>query len=395
MADTIDITTTEVTRIPQDAAAPMQRKAAVRGTWHWSIAELRDNTAHLDSAAQTCLLECVHWCLQNDISRQEFSSQAGIDSTTVYKLCKGTYVNPKGEQLQVSPDMLTKLDRWLSDQRITQALSKDFVMTPTAKAVQRGCALAMESRTPVFLFGPSQIGKTTALEHYARSRQSTVIYLRMSIVGSHAAIIQDLARAMHLRAAGVRNDIFKAALRTMTRDMLVIIDEAHELLHNQGRKSFFKSIEIIREIYDRVGCGMVLSFTDVMWDRVVQSKHEDLQQLYRRGIHRIALGTADGLPLRDDVETLLAHAGLHMPMAGEVITVTGTKNQPLPRPLQVNAWDALTEIIQQDGTKALCERLRYANELADRDGEPITWQYLAFTHRLVSKSATKPKSWIK
>lgn len=393
MTETIDIIATDVQAAPQ-VSNPGQALAAARGTWNWSVAEMRNNTNYLDAVAQTNLLECVHWCLQHGISRQEFGAQTGIDPTTIYKLCKGTYINAKGEQLQISAEMLAKLERWLSDQRITKTLAKGFVMTPTVNAVQRGCALAMESRTPVFLYGPSQIGKTIALSHFARPRQATVIYLRMSIVGSYAAIIQDLAKALHLRAAGVRNDIFKAALRAMTRDMLVIIDEAHELLHNHGNKSFFKSIEIIREIYDRVGCGMILSFTDVMWDRIVQDKHDEMQQLLRRGIHRICLGTVDGMPLREDAEAFLGNVGLHMPAPGEMVTVTGTKAQPLRRPQQVNAWEALVSILKEDGIKSLTERLRYAKTLADRDCEPLTWQYLALTHRIVSENATKAKSWI-
>ena len=66
----------------------------------------------------------------------------------------------------------SKLD--LSAVALAKAETRNnFVLTPTAKKIHTACDLARESHTVVFVWGPSHIGKTWAVEHYCGARQKS------------------------------------------------------------------------------------------------------------------------------------------------------------------------------------------------------------------------------
>jgi len=67
-------------------------------------------------------------------------------------------------------------------------------------------------------------------------------------------------------------------------------------------------MEVIREIYDETGCGLVLCGTKLLFKRIEDNRAE-LEQLLRRGVHKTVL--ADG-PTKGDVEAILKVVGLEM-----------------------------------------------------------------------------------
>lgn len=180
--------------------------------------------------------------------------------------------------------------------------------------------------------------------------------------------------------------MIKSIKGALVSDMLLILDEVHELLHTYRKESFFACIEVLREFYDRVGCGMVMSFTTVKWEEISRHRKSDLEQMFRRGVHRFALGTASGQPLQKDVELILAYHGLEFPDRKDQLIVKGIAEQP---------YEILRQLSKEDGLKSICERVRYGNKLAAKaNREQCTWEDFVHAHLLIKLNAQPAKDWI-
>jgi len=61
--------------------------------------------------------------------------------------------------------------------------------------------------------------------------------------------------------------------RALAPNMLLILDEMHLLQYTYRINSFFACMEVIREIYDEVHCGLVLCGTTLFLEKLQQGKH--------------------------------------------------------------------------------------------------------------------------
>ena len=143
-------------------------------------------------------------------------------------------------------------------------------------------------------------------------------------------------------------------------------------------KSFFACIEVIREIYDAVECGMVLCTTNVFRTRFESAQKEELEQLFRRGVHRIQLGDIVRV---EDLKPILAKAGLEWPAAKLTVDVEGIKDRP---------HEVLRQLAREGGLKAITERLRYARLIAGRTGQILSWAHFLHSHLIIDTSAKAP-----
>jgi DNA transposition AAA+ family ATPase len=359
----------------------------VRASWPISLHNLRVNIGHMRPEAKIAIVDCFLWCLQNDVSKADFAAQIGSSDNTIYKVITGKYTAPDTkERLDISDKMLGAMRRWLADQRAKAQLQTDFILTPTAKKVFLACQLAQESRTPVFLFGPSHIGKTWSLTRYAsQNNHGRTIYIRIGASSGVCGLIASIAKALGITPSGNRQKSIGAILGGITSDMLVIFDELHELLHTYRKEGFFSCIELIREIHDRTGCGMVLSCTKIKWNEITQYKKQDLEQMFRRGVHRFALGTTTGQPLKEDVKLVLAYYGLDFPARADRVTVEGICEAP---------YEILHQLSKEEGLKSICERIRYARKFASKaNREDLSWEDFVRAHLLIAQNSTAESDW--
>lgn len=128
--------------------------------------------------------------------------------------------------------------------------------------------------------GKSGVGKTTALEHYAKE-DATVVLVKADVSFSVGGVVDEIAEALGLSTRGrIRVKVKRVigALRDSGR--LMIIDEA-ELLN-------VKSLEILRKIHDETKCGMVLSGMPRLWEIFDGGLYEQLRS--RVGV-RLRLGS--------------------------------------------------------------------------------------------------------
>lgn len=176
-----------------------------------------------------------------------------------------------------------------------------FVMTYTAKTIFSVCESAMTDGMPAFIFGASQIGKTTALEEFQRTHNhGRTKYLRLGSRWTKARLVRELARACKARSLKAKKswELEETIYGSLNRYNLLIIDEFHLAMETVNEATSREIVEFIREVYDRTHCGLVLSATRVGIHALEEGRNAMLfDQLRRRGVVKVVL--PDVPPLKD------------------------------------------------------------------------------------------------
>lgn len=358
-----------------------------RSTWQISLNDLRANVSHMRPSARQVILDAFLWSVKHDVPKPELAEAIGTDDNTIYKIITGRYLHPKTKaRLDLSTKMEQSLRRWLDDQIARVQVRTDFIMTPTARKTWDGCELAVESRTPVFLFGGSQIGKTRSLEEYARTHNhGRTIYVRMGAARGEGGMLRIIAKAIGVSPEANRTTLIERIIGALASDMLLIVDEVHQLGLTQSKSSYFKCLEILREFWDVTKCGLVLCFTQLKWCQLREYAGDELEQIYKRGIHRVAVGTVSGCVEPGDVAAVLAAHGLEMPSTKATVIWEGHMEQP---------YELLRQLAKTDGLTSLLERIRYAKKYVERDGrDQVTWEDIVHAHVSITANAQFAKDW--
>jgi DNA transposition AAA+ family ATPase len=264
------------------------------------------------------------------------------------------------------------------------SLNRDFILTPTAKKIHTACDLARESRTVVFVWGPSHIGKTWAVERYytPRNNHGRTIYARMPAACGLTGMVRVIATALAL-SPGSRADTIARIKAALTPDTLLILDECHLLAHTCRPGSFHNCMEVIRELHDETHCGLVLIFT--LLDRVRAASQKELQQLWRRGVHKVQLAA---MPTKGDLAAILEHHGLKFPERTLTIPVCAGRDTLDERPYEI-----LRQLALEEALLAITERIRYARKLAARANEKLDWNHFVDAHLRIAKNAEQEGEW--
>lgn len=361
----------------------------VRASWNFSLHDVRVNMAHVDHEAKDILIQCFLWCIdsKHPTSRPEFSRAIGYDNSTVGRIFQGKYVAQDGRRLDVPPKMVTAAKAWLARQKKAFQPVSDFVETPTARRVFLACQLAQESRTPVFLTGRSHIGKSWALEKYAAANNhGRTVYVRMKAAcglgGMVRRINEKIGNSGKCNTAAAIDRIKNG----LTPEMLVIFDELHLLMYTYRLASFFACMEVLREIYDETGCGMVLCGTELLLEKMRGGTHGEMEQFIRRGVHKVRLPK---MPTREDISAILDHHGIPFPEKKEKINVEVDGKDYVEQPFEL-----LRQLAIRDGLKAITERLRYANKLALKAGDKASIaHFIEADIRITSNQAPDESDW--
>jgi DNA transposition AAA+ family ATPase len=294
--------------------------------------------------------------------------------------------------------------------RNTQHATRAFVLTPTAKKIQTACDLARESRTVVFVWGSSHIGKTWAVEDYCRearsqkpevrpppsdlrlptsassasscSKSGLPIYVRLPAATGLAGLVRAIAAALAVSAPS-RAETIARIKDTLAPGALLILDECHLLAHTCRPGSFHNCMEVIRELHDETNCGLVLIFT--LLDRVRAASQKELQQLWRRGVHKVQLAS---MPTKSDLAAILENHGLKFPDRTLTIPIRAGREILEERPYEI-----LRQLAREEALLAITERLRYAKKLAARANEKMDWPHFIDAHLRIAKNAEPEGEW--
>ena len=167
-----------------------------RSSWRISGDSLQQNLAHCTAERKESLIWAFQWSISRGIWFADFCKQVGYDENTIYKVLSGKYVDPKSGDRYDIPEKLHRACLQFRNLEMKRAKlgETEFVVTPTAQRIWAGCDLARESRTPVFIYGASHIGKSWALRRYSiENNHGRTVMVRVPAKSGLAGIIKELA----------------------------------------------------------------------------------------------------------------------------------------------------------------------------------------------------------
>ncbi len=364
----------------------------VRASWPFSLDAIRANIAYMSPAAKEALVWAFTWCIDpmHPIRLEDFCDRIGYARNTIWKIYTGKYTHPDSKpddrKLLDAPEKLLKNIRdfrRIETQR--QKLGRvGFVVTPTVKRIFEACDVARKSQTPVFLYGASQIGKTEALRQYCiENNHGRSVLVELEAVNGLRGLLQAVAAKVGVSPNANTPDLIERLKKAVTPDMLVALDEVHLLANVYRKGSFFACMETVRRIFvDHCKCGLVLTFTLLGYGAAEKEKARELEQIFRRGVHRYNLGDR---PTTKDVAAIVKAWSLEMPAKHDEITIRLSHGEVKDYPFQ-----RLGELAKGEGLKAIVERLRSTAEVAADKGETITWEHFVFVDALIRKNALTP-----
>ena len=287
----------------------------------------------------------------SSLSLENAGRAVGMSGTTVYRLFTASY--------QASYDAVVEKVakfRALAEER-QKRKAIGFVETSTWKKVDAVCRQALNAQMPAFIYGPSQTGKTTCLLEFARrNNHGTTRYVRMPASPSFSYFVATVARACAIGAHhNSCDDLRDRVCRAIDGRNLLIIDEFHQALVTVTDRRAAQIMEFIREIYDRTGCGIVLSATRVGESEIERGRNAGIyDQLRRRGMVKLVLPDT---PPASDIRKIAAAFGLPAPDGA--------------------ALAAIRSMLKTSGLGMYVKYLQSAHVLAAGRGEKPTWDAFA------------------
>lgn len=360
----------------------LERQGAnARASWRFSADHIQQALAHCTPERKEALIWAFQWSVGRGIWFGDFAKQVGYAENTLYKIYTGRHTDPKSGESYDIPEKLHAAVMEFRKLEIRRAKlgETEFIATPSARRIWNGCDLARESRTPVFIYGASHIGKTWALREYTiNNNHGRTVLVRVPSKAGLAGLVKALAEAVGVSAKANTPAMIERIKRALAPNHLVIFDEVHQLQYTYRKESFFACIEVIREIYDHVECGMVLCTTNVFRGKFESAQKEELEQLFKRGVHKVQLGD---IVRTEDLKPILDKVGLPWPGRRFTVEIAGVKDQP---------HEVLRKLAREGGLKAITERIRYGRRLAGNAGEPLSWTHFVHAHLIIETEAQQP-----
>jgi len=308
-------------------------------------------TGKLDEEGADLVFWFYNYAQDNGLSLEGAGTLIGMSATSAYHVFHCDYAANYKSVL----DNIRKAKRHVEEESKRKSIG--FVKTWSAQRIFEACDAALYDHMPAFVYGASQSGKTTAFLEYQRTHNhGTTKYARLGSNCSLSDTAREIARACkcfarHDKTYELKFKIFGA----LNERSLLIIDEFHEALFTTGKQASLEVLEFIREIYDRTGCGIVMSATPMgRKEFETGANNVAFEQLRRRGIVTIAL---PDVPKVGDINKFARSFDLPVP-DGE--TLAGIK-----------------AVLKQNGLGKFVKYLQKAYALATSEGRALTWDDFA------------------
>ena len=223
------------------------------------------------------------------------------DKNTLYQVFRGSYGVYKDGKCS-SWDNVIKAIKAFKAVELEELKKKNIgiIETEVKKTVYDCCNAALNDGWPVFIYGASQIGKTTALHAYQREHNhGRTIYIRLDSGWTRARFVRELAQLLHNGVKATKCWALEDAIHDgLNRYNLLIVDEFHLAFTTLRRDRVAELLEFIRGIHDRTGCGLVMCATKVGLEAIERSENRlTFEQLTKRGVVKAVL--PDFPPQRD------------------------------------------------------------------------------------------------
>lgn len=283
----------------------------------------------------------------------DIGRQIGYDTTTVSRLFRGRYEGNLDNVMSA-----VRRYKHLVDER-GRMVRADFVETSIWTKVRDTCDLALVHQMPAIIMGVSQIGKTTALEEYARRSEYNVRLVRIPAAPGFRGVIEAVADACNVTTRCTTELLRRRVARSLDQHSLLIVDEFHQLAISAGSHSGLKCAEWLREVADTSGCGVVYCGTHAVDNDLINGPLKGwMEQIRERVIKRTRL--PDRLP---DGDIRLVAKAYSMPEPDDTV-------MPLLRTMRMNR---------------LVKTMMLAGNLARRQQRTLDWTLFAATHKTINE----------
>lgn len=327
--------------------------AAVRGL---------EATAQITGAQADDILWLYNFVQANSLSLENAGKAVGLSGTTVYRLFTASY----GAAYDSVLEKVAKFRRLTEERQKRKAIG--FVETSTWKKIEAVCRQALNAQMPAFIYGPSQMGKTTCLLEFARrNNHGTTKYIRMPASPSFSFFVKTVAMSCSISSQhSTVEHLRERVCHALDSRNLLIVDEFHQALVTVSDRRAAQIMEFIREIYDRTGCGIVLSATRVGEAEVERGRNAGVyDHLSRRGMAKLVL---PDMPPASDIRKIAAAFGLPAP-EGRIL-------------------DTIRSMLKTSGLGMYVKYLQSAHVLATSRSEKPTWDTFAAVHDGMAALAT-------
>ncbi|MDA3923107.1 MAG: AAA family ATPase [Kiritimatiellae bacterium] len=268
--------------------------------------------------------------------------------TTLYRVFQGTY--------EASYDSVIKAInrvKIITEQRAKLA-AVDYIETSTWTTVRDVLDNALIGQEISTIDGNSQIGKTSAIEHYiAINPDKRIVYVRVPAAPNKSIFYEAFAKACFLSNNRNYNTMRNTIINHIDDRTLIIFDEAHQLFLGTD-KTAVSIFEYIREVYDVTRCGVVLIGTNVLTEKLTKGASAKVyKQLVMRGVIHARL--PDHTP-RSDIRKAAANFGF--------------KGAPTP-----DASKVIKDINESNGFGVMLKVFKASATMAKKQGNKPSWDH--------------------
>lgn len=313
---------------------------------------------------------------QNGLSIGKLADLLDRDPSTISKLFSGHY-----DAENLAPITL-HITNFLAES--TRPQTDIIARTSVVADVAELCTLAWLKKRICYLFGPTQAGKSVALEHFihAHPSRSTLTrsdaprshapdgqprYLEVPAGGSLKQFANKLSITLCLAANSNWADQRRRILDTISPHDLLIIDEFSRCFNPTTGAVRLATLEFIREIWSAKKCGLVLVMTDIARDEMQQGKfHDACAQLWYRGAADLQL---ERIPPDPDLKVIATAHGLPTPDRDHLARIR--------------------QLVASRGMTRYTTLLELANDLAAATKTKPTWANFLQAHDTLSRLARK------
>lgn len=297
----------------------------------------------------------------HSLSLENAGRAVGLSGTTVYRLFTASYAASYDAVLE----KVAKF-RALAEERAKRK-AIGFVETSTWRKIEAVCRQALNAQMPAFVYGPSQMGKTTCLlEFQRRNNHGTTKYVRMPASPSFLFFVRTVAMACNISPNHSGSDQLRERVcHALDSRNLLVVDEFHQALVTVGDRRAAQIMEFIREIYDRTGCGIVLSATKVGETELERGRNAGIyDQLRRRGMVKLVLP--------------------EMPPSGDIRKIAAAFGLPPP---EGHSAEMVKQMLRVSGLGMYVKYLQSAHVLATSRDEKPTWDTFAAVYESMAALA--------
>jgi len=294
-------------------------------------------------------------------SRTRFCEWLDVDWTTVTRIWRGKY----GASIEQFMDRVRHLRR---KAKITHQTS--FVETVVTRKIFQVCDLARDAGTIVMISGPSGRSKTYSVREWQRNNNhGRAQYVYAPEAGGLTAFLEALARGLVISSRQTNREVAAAIEKALDFRNVLIVDEVAHLMPS-GRGPSVKSLEFVRGLHDRTGCGVVLVATPLFESELAGGK-------WARWFEQ----------LQGRVEV---HLRIPAKFSRQEISEICSAFVDDPPPELVTTARKIANA-RTGGVRELFRHLGRAARAADKKGQPLTAEYLQAAHRYAQKILEIPE----